>query len=77
MTLSILNHTKPVEELTDDEIVDAVESAASGAAVLSSRGFGFNQYDEACRALYAESDRRGKTNLYSRGHKNAMRAHGF
>lgn len=76
-TLTILNHTKPIQDLTDAEIVEAVEDAASGAAVLNSRGRGINLYDDACRALYNECARREKVDLYSRGHRNAMKAHGF
>jgi len=62
---------------TDAELVDYVCDNVRGAAILSSRGRHANMYDDKCGLAYDEANRRGKPELYDRGHKMAVRSFGY
>ena len=62
---------------TDAELVEYVCDNARGAAILSSRGHGMSSYDDKCGLAYDEATRRGKPDLYKRGHDMAVRSFGY
>jgi len=62
---------------TDKELVEYVCDNARGAAILSSRGHGCSSYDDKCELAYDEAKRRGKEELYKRGHDDAVRSFGY
>ena len=68
---------KRLESVSDAELRDYVEDNVSGAAVLSSRGWGFCDYDQKCDLAYDEAKRRGRPELYEQGYKAASRSFGY
>lgn len=66
-----------IKPLTDAELVDYIASAVNGAAVLSSRGYGFCTFDQQCDVGYDEAARRGKSELYGQAHDRVKRSYGF
>ena len=72
-----LAEIEAVKLKTDQELEDYAAENVSGAAVLSSRGFGWCSYDQKCDIAYDEAQRRGKPELYTRGYKRAGASHGI
>lgn len=66
-----------LKDMTDEQLVDFIAAAVNGAAVLSSRGYGFCTFDQQCDVGYDEAVKRGKGELYSRAHDRVKRSYGF
>lgn len=64
-----------LKTMDDKALVDYVESNVNGAAVLSSRGYGWCSFDQKCGLAYEEAVRRGKEDLYKRGYDNVYRSY--
>lgn len=62
-----------VAKMTDQQIIDYAAEAIKGAAVLISRGFGFNSFDQKADAAYDEFSKRKKPNLYEIAYNRAGR----
>ncbi len=66
-----------VTPMTDGQLLDYITDAIKGSAVLSSRGHGYNSFDQKVDVGYDELNKRGKPNLYTIAFNRAKRDFGL